>query len=139
MSKEEIDYGVDGYNEDHNDNDEPSESNEPSEEINDFTAIKEYYEYKPLIRTEIIFLTPENRKTSEIMTRFEVAEVLSHRAKQIEKGGRCFTDIGELTDPLEIAKKELVDKKCPFDVIRHITDNIYERWHVNEMSLPLDY
>jgi DNA-directed RNA polymerase subunit K/omega len=100
--------------------------------------VKEKYEYKPLLHTEIVYTLPEDRITSEVMTKFELCEVISVRAKQIENGGDSFTDIGDLTDPLEIAKKEILDKKCPLDIIRMKTDKIAERWHVNEMGIPFD-
>jgi len=101
-------------------------------------AIKERYEYKPLLRTEIVYVLPEDRITSEVMTKFEYCEVISIRAKQIENGASSFTNIGDLTDPIEIAKKEIADKKCPLDIIRMKTDKIAERWHVNEMAIPYD-
>lgn len=101
-------------------------------------ATKERYEYKPLIRTEIVDRLPEDRITSEVMTKFEYAEIVSIRAKQIENGGDSYTDIGDLTDPIAIAKKEILDKRCPLDIRRMITDKIAERWHVNEMTIPFD-
>jgi len=102
--------------------------------------IGDTYEYKPLIRDEIIFIHPSNRITSEVMTKFEYTEVLSIRSKQIEKGGTCFTDSEGISDPLELARKEIIDKKCPLDIIRPLVgQKIYEKWHVNEMVIPPDY
>ena len=103
---------------------------------------KERYEYKPVIRSEIIYVHPNNRITSEVMSKFELCEVRSHRAKQIESGLLPFTDIGDLTDPLAIANKEICDKKCPLDIIRVILEHnnvkIAEKWHVNELAIPSD-
>lgn len=101
-------------------------------------ATKERYEYKPMVHMEIIDRLPEDRITSEVMTKFEYAEIVSIRAKQIENGGDSYTDIGDLTDPIAIAKKEILDKRCPLDIRRMITDRIAERWHVNEMVVPFD-
>lgn len=101
-------------------------------------AIKERYEYNPVLRNDIVYRKPEDRMTSEVMTRFEYCEVISHRAKQLENGGTSFTDIGELTDPIDIAKKEISDKKCPLSVVRMITDKIAEKWAVNELAIPFD-
>ena len=114
------------------------ESDEKVPELTSIQPLKERYEYHPVLRTEIVFVAPENRITSEILTKFEFTEIISHRAKQMENGGVCYTDVGELTDPLEMAKKELMDKKCPLDLIRGITDKIFERWHVNEMGYNAD-
>jgi DNA-directed RNA polymerase I, II, and III subunit RPABC2 len=103
---------------------------------------KERYEYKPVIRSEIVYVHPDNRITSEIMSKFELCEVRSHRAKQLESGLPAFTDIGNLTDPLAIANKEILDKKCPLDIVRVILEHnnmkIAEKWHVNEMGIPPD-
>jgi len=94
---------------------------------------------QPIIQKEIIILDSENCKTSEILTQFEYTEIISHRAKQIENGGICFTDVQYLTDPIMMAEKELKDGKCPLDIIRMLTDKIGERWHVNEMAIDYEY
>lgn len=99
---------------------------------------KERYEFRPVLRTQIVYKLPEHRVTSEVMSKFELAEVISIRARQLESSAKVFTDIGDLTDPLAIAKKEIIDKKCPLDIVRMITDKIAERWHVNELSIPPD-
>ncbi len=101
-------------------------------------TLRERYEYKPLLRTEIVYRKPEDRITSEVMSKFEYCEVISIRARQIEIGGSPFTTIGELTDPIAIAKKEIADKKCPLSIVRMITDKIAEKWHVNELGIPYD-
>jgi DNA-directed RNA polymerase subunit K/omega len=101
--------------------------------------IKARYEYKPKLVKEIVYIHPENRMTSERMTIFEYAEVISIRAKQIQHGAPCYTDVEKLTDPIRMAKKEIEDRRCPLDIVRMITDKIAERWHVNEMIMPNDF
>lgn len=106
-------------------------------------AVKEKYEYKPAIQSHTVYVHPDDRITSEIMTKFEYCEVVSIRSKQIEDGAQPFIDIDELSDPIQIAKKEIAYKKCPLSIIRHrtITDGnitIAELWQVNEMATPTD-
>lgn len=101
-------------------------------------ALRERFEYRPVLETVVTYVLPEDRITSEVMTKFEYCEIVSIRAKQIENGGQPFTSVGELTDPIDIAKKEIADKKCPLDVVRGITDKLFERWHVNELAIPYD-
>ncbi len=101
-------------------------------------VVKERYEYKPVVRNQIVYVHPSKRVTSEILTKFELTEVISHRAKQIENGGLSFTDVGELTDPIEIAKKEIQDKKCPLCIVRMLTDVVAEKWAVNELGIYTD-
>jgi hypothetical protein len=97
---------------------------------------RERYEYKPEITKTLIIMDPTNRITKEYMTKFEYTEVISQRAKQIENGGESFTDVTDISDPLEIAKKEIFDKKCPLSVRRHLTFDICEQWDINELSIP---
>ena len=85
---------------------------------------------------EIIIVADEKRKTSEIITKFEFTEVVSNRAKQIENGGKIFTDIGSLSNPIEMAELEIKMKKCPLSIRRMISSNLAEIWDVNEMIIP---
>lgn len=116
---------------------------EPDIDINNEDTIPNKTEkiriYKPVLHNQIVFIAPENRITSEYATKYECTEAISIRAKQIENGGTCFTDITNLTKPLDMARKELFDKKSPLDVIRMITDIIAERWHMNELVIPQDF
>jgi DNA-directed RNA polymerase I, II, and III subunit RPABC2 len=113
-----------------------NEEDMPALELTNTT--RERFEYKPLLHTEIVFKNPKDRITSEVMTRFELCEVMSIRAKQLETGRKIFTDVGNMTDPLEIAKKEILDKRCPLSIVRMLTDKVAEKWHVNEMAIPYD-
>jgi hypothetical protein len=134
-NKDEIDYSVDDMDQEDN---EVLNDQEPDILIDERQSFKERYEYKPALIKEIVFLHPNNRLTSECMTKFEYAEVISIRAKQIENGGICFTDVSNLTDPREMAIKEITEKQCPITVIRMLTDVIGERWNINEMAIPYD-
>ena len=98
------------------------------------SALKERYAYKPVVRQEIVYLTKNNRRTSEIMSMFEYTEIIGHRAKQIENGNVCFTNVDGISDPIKMAEKELRDRKCPLDIIRKLSDNVAELWHANEMG-----
>jgi DNA-directed RNA polymerase subunit K/omega len=141
-----IDYGVDGDDEteNHYENDDDDDDDDEKDEIPELTStddikpLKEKYKYNPVIRTEIVYVTPNNRKSSEIMTKFEFTEIISIRSKQIENGGSCFTDTYGLIDPIERAEKELRDRKCPLDIARSMSSNVSELWHANEMGINYD-
>lgn len=83
-----------------------------------------------------IIVKSENRITSNILSIYEYIELISIRASQITNGSFVFTDVIGLSDPLEMAKKEVIDNKCPLYVKRHIGLNIYELWSPNVMSKP---
>ena len=133
------------------DEDEPAVAEEPDEVDEDedmpvleavSMALKEKYEYKPLQRVKTVYVRPKDRITSEVMTKFEYAEVTSIRAKQLEDGDEPFTDVKDLHNPVDMAKKEIADKKCPLSVVRNRTfegdTTIAELWQVNEMAIPYD-
>ena len=98
--------------------------------------INDKYKYKPLTEIKTIYVNPENRITSEVMTKFEYCQVIGIRAKQLEDYDNPFTDVGDISDPIEMAKKELLDNKCPLYVKRFIGLNKYELWSPNVMSKP---
>jgi DNA-directed RNA polymerase subunit K/omega len=79
-------------------------------------------------------ITPSNyRKTSEIMTKFEFTEVVSHRAKQIENGGKIYTDVFDEGNPIKMAEIEIRMRRCPLAIRRLLSHNLAEIWEVNEM------
>lgn len=132
---DDVDFGVSDVS-DVDDEAEPTENNTDDLPDLEYDSIEESsLKYTPIIRQQIIYLHPNNRKTSEVITPFEYSEITSIRAVQIENGGTCWTDTGELTDPIKMAEKELRDRKCPLKLERRLTDDIYEIWDVNKMAL----
>lgn len=75
----------------------------------------------------------ERRFTSPIMTKFERAKILGIRAQQISMSAPIMVEYGNETDPVEIAKKELKEKKTPLVVLRRLPDNTYEKWAVKDL------
>lgn len=108
----------------------------PELEELDIDTPHEKHEYKPQHTKEIIFLDPSEYVTSEIMTPSEYSYATSIRAKQIENDGVIFTDTGHLTDPIQIAEKEIADRKCPLSVIRMLTNTIGEKRSINDLVIP---
>lgn len=85
---------------------------------------------------EIVIIPNKHRKTSEVITKFEYTDVISNRAKQIENGSKIFVDIGGEDNPIAMAEMEIKMKQCPLSIMRYISNNIAEIWHVNEMIIP---
>ena len=88
-------------------------------------------------RFEII--VPDNeRMSSSIMTHAEYTRVVSERAQQIENGSPIFVYIEDESNPINIAKKEIDQKKCPLEIIRYMSnDKKYkEIWMVKDMIVP---
>lgn len=66
------------------------------------------------------------------MTKYERARILGTRALQLSMNANVTIDIGELTDPLEIAEKELEQCAIPFIIRRYLPDGSYEDWTIEK-------
>jgi DNA-directed RNA polymerase I, II, and III subunit RPABC2 len=77
----------------------------------------------------------ENRTTTPYMTKYERARILGTRALQISLNAPVLVDIEGETDPLQIAMKELAQKKIPLVIRRHLPDGSYEDWGCDELII----
>lgn len=75
----------------------------------------------------------EKRSTTPYMTKYEKARVLGTRALQISGNAPVLIDVEGMTDPLQIALKELREKKIPLVVRRYLPDGWYEDWTCEEL------
>ncbi|CAK9225409.1 unnamed protein product [Sphagnum troendelagicum] len=78
-------------------------------------------------------VTDKPRKTTKYMTKYERARVLGTRALQISMNAPVMVNLEGETDPLEIAMKELRERKIPFTIRRYLPDGSYEDWGVDEL------
>ncbi|KAH6877804.1 RNA polymerase, subunit omega/K/RPB6 [Alternaria rosae] len=75
----------------------------------------------------------DKRTTTPYMTKYEKARVLGTRALQISGNAPVLIDVEGMTDPLQIAAKELQEKKIPLVVRRYLPDGFYEDWTCEEL------
>ncbi|ORY69737.1 RNA polymerase, subunit omega/K/RPB6 [Pseudomassariella vexata] len=75
----------------------------------------------------------EERQTTPYMTKYERARILGTRALQISMNAPVLVDLEGETDPLQIAIKELREKKIPLIVRRYMPDGYYEDWTCEEL------
>ena len=84
-------------------------------------------------------LGPDGRKpektTTPYMTKYERARVLGTRALQIAMCAPVMVELEGETDPLQIAMKELKQRKIPIIIRRYLPDNSYEDWAINELMI----
>ncbi|KAG5400930.1 hypothetical protein IGI04_015537 [Brassica rapa subsp. trilocularis] len=69
------------------------------------------------------------RKTSKFMTEYERARILGTRCMNAP----VMVELEGETDPLEIAMKELRQRKIPFTIRRYLPDGSFEEWGVDEL------
>lgn len=51
-------------------------------------------------------------------------------------GAPPMVEVKDETDPLAIAKRELVEKKIPITIRRFLPDGTYEDWTLEELHVP---
>lgn len=76
------------------------------------------------------------RTTTPYMTKFERARILGTRALQISMNAPVLVELEGETDPLQIALKELRQRKIPITVRRFLPDGSYEDWNVDDLIIP---
>lgn len=81
-------------------------------------------------------IKPEDRKTSPLITKLELAAVIGMRAQHIDSGAHIFVNHSDLNNPEAITLREIYEKSCPLSIMRNMGNNKYELWSVNEMVLP---
>lgn len=75
------------------------------------------------------------RITTKYMTKYERARVLGTRALQIAMCAPIMVELEGETDPLQIAMKELKQRKIPIIIRRFLPDSSYEDWSIDELII----
>ncbi|EMG46468.1 RPO26 DNA-directed RNA polymerases I [Candida maltosa Xu316] len=83
--------------------------------------------------TRELAIPKEKRTTTPYMTKYERARILGTRALQISLNAPVLVDIEGETDPLQIAMKELTQRKIPLVIRRYLPDGSYEDWGCDEL------
>eukprot|EP01091_Cochliopodium_minus_P000806 TRINITY_DN10713_c0_g1_i1.p1 TRINITY_DN10713_c0_g1~~TRINITY_DN10713_c0_g1_i1.p1 ORF type:complete len:115 (-),score=32.32 TRINITY_DN10713_c0_g1_i1:29-373(-) len=72
--------------------------------------------------------------TRPVLTKYEIARLIGARANQIALGAPPVVDVENLTDPMDIAEKELSLFKIPIIVRRYLPDNSFEDWTMSDFA-----
>lgn len=80
-------------------------------------------------------VSKSKRITTKYMTKYERARVLGTRALQIAMCAPIMVELEGETDPLQIAMKELKQRKIPIIIRRYLPDNSYEDWSIDELII----
>ena len=89
-------------------------------------------------------ISPDMRQSSRILSEFEVVRILGARAAHLSNGAEPFITINGLSDPIDIAWEELLQKQLPYIIRRNmvvkntkgIKYNKTELWKIDEIMLP---
>ncbi|KAK9457400.1 DNA-directed RNA polymerase [Dipodascopsis uninucleata] len=111
---------------------ENGEEGEADLSVNVVTVNQQFQGQRKKTQKELA-IPKEKRTTTPYMTRYERARILGTRALQISMNAPVLVDLEGETDPLQIAMKELSQKKMPLIVRRYLPDGSYEDWGSDEL------
>merc|ERR1719268_1018 len=78
---------------------------------------------------------PKKKVTTPYMTKYERARVLGTRALQISMNAPVMVELEGEIDPLQIAMKELKQRKIPIIIRRYLPDSSYEDWPIADLLI----
>ncbi|THV07594.1 RNA polymerase Rpb6 [Dendrothele bispora CBS 962.96] len=77
----------------------------------------------------------KERITTPYLTKYERARILGTRALQISMNAPVLVPLDGETDALQIAIKELSQRKIPLIIRRYLPDGSFEDWSVSELII----
>ena len=77
----------------------------------------------------------EDRTTPNRLFKYEKARILGIRARQIDGNAPVMVDVDGEISSLDIAKKELIEKKIPLIIQRVHENGDYENWTIDELII----
>jgi DNA-directed RNA polymerase I, II, and III subunit RPABC2 len=120
----------------------PAESGEPHDVLYKFhpDTIMDYAETiipkVPLQSAPPDGSSDPNHQSPPFLTVYERAKILGTRSNQLANGARPFVTVPEyMTQPLEIAKLELEQRRLPFIVKRPMPDGSFEKWRLSDLLI----
>jgi DNA-directed RNA polymerase I, II, and III subunit RPABC2 len=124
--------------------DEPADEEEDMSEYFESNIIPTYEdrETKSFLSTidEVTNQNTKGRRTLAILSKYEKAKIIGIRAQQISMGSNIYLDnVHGYTNPLDIAKEELRQKRTPLIVHRNVVGKkgiVHEDWRVEELIDP---
>ena len=79
----------------------------------------------------------KTNKTKPIMTKYEKTKIIGIRAQQIASGAPPLIDVPPgITDVVDIAIKELKERKTPF-ILKRKVSNKYEYWKIQDLEITI--
>lgn len=123
----------DGDNYDEDDFQEADEPEDLNEELEADQGEQEQIDILPADDSE--GTKSKERNTTPYMTKYERARVLGTRALQIAMCAPVMVELEGETDPLQIAMKELKQRKIPIIIRRYLPDGSFEDWGIDELII----
>jgi DNA-directed RNA polymerase subunit K/omega len=72
-----------------------------------------------------------------VLTKYERTKIIGLRAEQLVRDAQPFVEIeaGRRFDPYEVAERELMGRRLPFVIVRHMPDGKVEQVRLEDVAL----
>lgn len=78
---------------------------------------------------------PQNRISRQILTKYELTQIVGIRTQQFQRGAKPLVEFTSLMSYEDIVLKEITEKKSPFIIRRPLPNNVFEDFKVSELEL----
>lgn len=77
-----------------------------------------------------------NHLSYPFLNRYEITKIIGHRANEISQGARAYINVPSyITDPKEIARMELEQRRLPYIIKRPMPNGTYEYWRLSDLLI----
>lgn len=79
---------------------------------------------------------PSKNTTKNILSKYEKVKIIGLRAEQLQRGATPFVEVEkDMVSVVDIAKKELFERRLPFMLCRKLPNGKKEYWRLIDMVI----
>ena len=78
---------------------------------------------------------PKNNRTKNILSKYEFVKILGLRAESLTRGAEPLIKWTPPFNPVEIAKEEIRQRKCPYFICRKLPDGVKEYYRLDDLII----
>lgn len=78
----------------------------------------------------------KNHLSYPFLNKYEITKIIGHRANELSQGGRPYINLEpHITDPKEIARMELDQRRLPYIIKRPMPNGTFEYWRLSDLII----
>lgn len=78
----------------------------------------------------------KNHLSYPFLNKYEITKIIGHRANELSQGGRPYINLEpHITDPKEIARMELEQRRLPYIIKRPMPNGTFEYWRLSDLVI----
>ncbi len=78
----------------------------------------------------------KNHLSYPFLNKYEITKIIGHRANEISQGARAYLNVPtHITNPKEIARMELEQRRLPYIIKRPMPNGTYEYWRLSDLLI----